>query len=146
MIATSIQSAEQPTFSKPYLEASQLRRLGIDTGHERVVYLDKNSPICRSEGFGAHSRLALKVGEREILATLNIVQQNLLNADEAGLSESAWQSLQPQPGERVVIAHPPSVDSLASVRAKIYGKALDAAALRMIVDDIVAHRYSKVGS
>ena len=144
LLVMSIETVDSPLVSRPRLEASQLRRLGIDTGHERVVYLDKDSPICRSEGFGAHSRLSLRVGEREILATLNIVQQNLLRADEAGLSESAWQSLQPQPGERVVIAHPPSVDSLASVRAKIYGKALDATALRAIVDDIVAHRYSSI--
>lgn len=137
-------TTESLIVSRPRIEASKLRRLGIDTGHERVVYLDRDSPICRSEGFSAHSRLALRVGGREILATLNIVQSQLLGSDEAGLSESAWQSLQPQPGERVVIAHPPSVDSLASVRAKIYGNELNAAALRAIVSDITAHRYSSI--
>lgn len=141
---TFMPATESMNFSRPRLEASQLRRLGIDTGHERVVYLDKHSPICRSEGFGAHSRLSLRVGEREILASLNIVQQDLLRADEAGLSESAWLSLRPEPGERVIIAHPPSVDSLASVRAKIFGKELDAGELQAIIADIVAHRYSSI--
>lgn len=121
-----------------------MRRLGIDTGHEHVVYLDRNSPICRSEGFGPHSRLSVRVGEREILAALNLVQPGWLAEDEVGLSESAWLSLHPQAGERVILAHPPSVDSLAHVRAKIFGKQLDAGALRAIVGDIVAHRYSSI--
>jgi len=131
-------------FARPRLEASQLRRLGIDTGYEHVVYLDHDSPICHSEGFGAHSRLSLRVGEREILATLNLVHADWLDPNEAGLSESAWLSLNPRPGERVVIAHPPSVDSLAHVRAKIFGKELDANAWQAIVRDIVARRYSGI--
>ncbi|MFC5437637.1 thymidine phosphorylase family protein [Rhodanobacter umsongensis] len=121
-----------------------MRRLGIDTGHELVVYLNKDSPICRSEGFGAHSRLELRVGTQRVLATLNIVQDGLLGADEAGLSESAWLALQPGPDERVIIAHPPSVDSLASVRAKIYGRELDGPALHGIIQDIVGNRYSSI--
>ena len=118
--------------------------MGIDTGHEHVVYLGRDSPICRSEGFGPHSRLSLRVGGREILATLNLVQQDWLAADEAGLSESAWRSLHPSPGEKVMIAHPPSVDSLGYVRAKIFGRELDAAAFEAVVRDIVAQRYSAI--
>ncbi len=140
----SMQAVPSPLVSRPHFDAGQLLRLGIDTGHERVVYLDRDSPICRSEGFGAHSRVALRVGEREILATINLVQRNLLAVDELGLSESAWHALLPQPGEQAAIAHPPSLDSLAGVRAKAYGRELDAAALRAIVDDIVAHRYSSI--
>ena len=140
----SVSAAEFETFPRPRLEADHLRRLGIDTGHELVVYLNKDSPICRSEGFGAHSRLELRVGTRRVLATLNIVQDGLLGVDEAGLSESAWLSLQPGADERVIIAHPPSVDSLASVRAKIYGKELDEAAVHGIIRDIVGNRYSAI--
>lgn len=140
----SADATEFETFPRPRLEAGHLRRLGIDTGHEYVVYLNKNSPICRSEGFGAHSRLELRVGARRVLATLNIVQDGLLSVDEAGLSESAWLSLLPGADERVIIAHPPSVDSLASVRAKIYGRELDESALHGIVRDVAEHRYSTI--
>ncbi|KAA0068348.1 thymidine phosphorylase family protein [Rhodanobacter sp. T12-5] len=132
------------TFPRPRLEPGHLRRLGIDTGHELVVYLNRDSPICRSEGFGAHSRLELRVGTQRVLATLNIVQDGLLGADEAGLSESAWLAVQPGADERVIIAHPPSVDSLASVRAKIYGRELDGSALHGIIQDIVGNRYSSI--
>lgn len=144
MSSPLMQSKKTTGFARPRLESNQLRRLGIDTGHEHVVFLQANSPICRSEGFGPHSRLSLRVGEREILATLNLVHKGWLAADEAGLSESAWLSLQPAPGEKVVIAHPPSVDSMAHVRAKIFGKELDAAAFEAIVRDIVQHRYSGI--
>lgn len=140
----SVHATEFETFSRPRLEAGHLRRLGIDTGHEYVVYLNRNSPICHSEGFGAHSRLELRVGARRMLATLNIVQDGLLSVDEAGLSESAWLSLLPGADERVIIAHPPSVDSLASVRAKIYGRELDGPALHGIIQDIVGNRYSSM--
>ncbi|HUB90268.1 MAG TPA: hypothetical protein VMA74_11150, partial [Dyella sp.] len=122
--SSPIQPQKTTGFARPRLEASKLRRLGIDTGYERVVYLDPDSPICRSEGFGPHSRLSLRVGEREVLATLNLAHSGSLAADEAGLSESAWQSLQPKPGEKVVIAHPPNVDSMAYVRAKVFDKEL----------------------
>lgn len=124
--------------------ASRLRRLGIDTGHEHVVYLREDSPICHSEGFGSHSRLELRMGRQRLLATLNIVCADWLGVDEVGLSESAWQSLRPGTDDRVTLAHPASVDSLASVRAKIFGKTLDSSALHAIVGDIVAHRYSNI--
>jgi len=144
-MSTSFTSSKKITgFARPRLEASAWRRLGIDSGYEHVVYLEADSPICRSEGFGPHSRLSLRIGEREILATLNLVQPGWLAADEAGLSESAWLALRPVPGERVVIAHPPNVDSMAHVRAKIFGRQLDAAAFESIVRDIVAHRYSRI--
>lgn len=143
-MSLSISPQKNTGFARPRLEANQLRRLGIDTGYEYVVYLDVDSPICRSEGFGPHSRLSLRVGEREILATLNLVQAGWLTIHEAGLSESAWHSLHPSPGEKVVIAHPPNVDSMAHVRAKVFGKELDAGAFEAIVRDIVAHRYSRI--
>jgi thymidine phosphorylase len=130
------------TTHRPTVGGDRLRRLGIDTGAEHVVYLHHASPICRSEGLGAHARVQLQVGERQLLATLAIVHGELLEPDEAGLSESAWSALQPQPHEHAVIAHPASVESLACVRAKIYGQTLDDAQLHGIVRDIVAHRYS----
>ena len=126
------------------LDGNRLRRFGIDTGAEHVVYLRADSPVCHSEGFGSHSRLELRLGTRRMLATLNIVHGDMLGVDEVGLSESAWHSLEPGHDDRVVLAHPPSVDSLASVRAKIFGKTLTTAELHDIVRDIVAHRYSNI--
>ncbi|MDE2249738.1 MAG: thymidine phosphorylase, partial [Xanthomonadaceae bacterium] len=128
----------------PAIEGSRLRRLGIDTGAEHVVYLRADSAVCHSEGFASHSRIELRLGARRMLATLNTVENDMLALDEVGLSESAWRSLMPGRDERVLLAHPASVDSLASVRAKIFGKTLGEAELHAIVGDIVARRYSNI--
>jgi thymidine phosphorylase len=121
-----------------------MRRLGIDTGAEHVVYLRADSAVCHSEGFASHSRIELRLGARRTLATLNTVEGDMLGLDEVGLSESAWRTLEPGHDERVMLTHPASVDSLTSVRAKIFGKTLTDAELHDIVRDIVAHRYSNI--
>lgn len=119
-------------------------RIGIDTGGEHVVYLPHGSPACHGEGFGPHSRLQASVGSRRLMATLAIVHGNALAPDQIGLCESAWSSLQPAEHDYVTLAHPPSVESLSSVRAKLYGRTLADAELRSIVTDIAAQRYSSV--
>jgi len=69
------------------------RRLGVDTQFEAVVFMHKNCPVCRSEGFAAHNRIVLSAGSRQIIATLYQITTDLLGHDEAGLSESAWTRL-----------------------------------------------------
>lgn len=120
------------------------RRLGIDTQHETVVFMRKDCPICRSEGFTAHARVRLTRGERSIIATLYQVTGDLLSHDEAGLSESAWQRLGLSEGETLSVSHPRPVESLSKVRGKVYGRPLDTADLEEIVTDIVAGRYSDI--
>lgn len=56
----------------------RLRRLGVHTHQEPVVYLREDSPVCRSEGFEAQSRVRLETGVRSIVASLNVVHGNLL--------------------------------------------------------------------
>ena len=69
----------------------EARRLGIDTHHEPVVVLRADAPVCRAEGFEAHARIEVVGAQRSIIATLNILTTGeLLDIDEAGLSESAW--------------------------------------------------------
>jgi thymidine phosphorylase len=119
-------------------------RIGIDTGGEHVVYLPHGSPACHGEGFGPHSRLQVSVGSRRLMATLAIVQGNALAPDQIGLCESAWSSLQPAAHDYVTLAHPTSVESLSSVRAKLYGRTLADGELRAIVTDIAAQRYSSI--
>ena len=124
--------------------ALRLRRLRIDTYQEPVVYMRRDCPICRSEGFAAHSRVHVEHGDRSIIATLNVIDGDLLAPMEAGLSEYAWQLLGAAEGALVHVSHPTPLDSLGSVRAKVYGRKLDATALHSIVSDIVDGRYSAV--
>lgn len=126
------------------LNALRLRRLGIDTYDEPVIYMHVDCPVCRSEGFGSHSRVAIALNGRRIFATLNIVSTDLLSPEEASLSESAWTLLGAEDGDLVAISHPEPVDSLSHVRAKVYGRRLDADAIEAIVTDVVAHKYSDI--
>lgn len=121
-----------------------LRRLGIDTYREAVVYMREDCPVCRSEGFEARSRVLVRHGSNSIIATLNVVKNGLLKPSEAGLSEAAWQLLSANEGDYIELSHPPALESLGKVRSKIYGKHLNAADYREIVSDISKNLYSDI--
>jgi thymidine phosphorylase len=131
-----------PTTGPPARAAHRARRLFIDTGQEAVVYLHRDSELCRSEGFESETRIRVSKGSVGVLATLNVVTNGLLSPAEAGLSESAWSRLEATDGDVLAFDHPQPLDSMGQVRAKIYGQRLDAAALDSIVRDIAAGHYS----
>jgi len=120
----------------------RLRRLGIDTYQEPVLYMHSDCRVCHSEGFEAQSRVELALGGRTIVATLNVVSGDFLASDEAGLSEAAWRLLGAQEGDRVSPRHPAPLESLGHVRAKVYGRHLTQAAITAVIEDVVAGRYS----
>jgi len=120
------------------------RRIGIDTGQEAVVYLHRNSPIVRSEGFSSQARVEVRAGEHTILATLGVVGGGILGPEEAGLSETAWLRLGVTPDERLSFAHAAPLESLSLVRAKIHGRSLLADDFLAIVRDVAAGRYSDI--
>ncbi len=122
----------------------RLRRLGIDTHQELVVYMRADCHICRSEGFTAQTRIQVSSNGRSIIATLGIITGDLLGHGEASLSENAWRLLDAEEGGTVSFAHPPLVESLGLVRGKIYGQRLSARAAQQIIQDIVAGRYADV--
>jgi len=121
-----------------------LRRMGIDTYQEPVVYMRAECPVCLAEGFAAQSRVNVSTSTRTIIATLNVVHGDLLKLDEAGLSESAWQLLAPRDGEKAKVSHPRPLESFRSVRRKVYGAPLSAPEMLRIMEDIVARRYSDI--
>lgn len=120
------------------------RRLGINTHQEAVVYMRTDCHVCRAEGLGSQARVLLVSGERNVIATLHQVSSNLLDADEAGLSESAWARLGVSDGDLIQARHPEPVASLGSVRSRIHGRRLGLPALHSIVSDTVQGRYSDI--
>ncbi len=122
--------------------ALRLRRLGIDTYQELVVYMHRDCHACRAEGFEARSRIRVSLGGRHVVATLNTVLGDLLEPDEASLSESAWSALGAKEGDLVRIGHADPVQSESRLRAKVYGERLSWGDLRGIVDDVVGGSYS----
>lgn len=122
----------------------RLRRLGIDTYREAVIYMREDCSVCRSEGFEAQSRISVRCNSHSIIATLNVVKNGLLASDEVGLSEAAWKLLGAEEGDFIELAHPPALASLGKVRAKIYGKRLGAEDYKEIIGDIAAGRFSDI--
>ncbi|MBF0492497.1 MAG: thymidine phosphorylase family protein [Deltaproteobacteria bacterium] len=122
----------------------KLKRLGIDTHQEAVVYMRDDCPVCRSEGFEAHSRVQVLTSHHQIIATLNIVHDGILDPQEAGLSEAAWKLLSPLEGETATFAHPPPVQSMGHVRAKLYGHRLSGEAMQSIIQDVVEGKYTDI--
>lgn len=126
---------------KPVLK---VRRLGINSQHEAIAFVQQECAACRSEGFSAHSRVLLKNGGAEIFATLHYVTSDLVRIEEIGLSESAWHRLNLRGGEVLTISHPAPLTSFADVRGKIFGQRLTQKPCRQIIQDIVDGRYSDI--
>ncbi|MDG0855844.1 thymidine phosphorylase family protein [Pelomonas puraquae] len=118
-------------------------RTGIDTYQEFVVYMRRDCPACRSEGFTTQARVLLSAaGQRSIVATLSVVEAEWLSSGDAGLSESAWAALGAQPGEPITVSHAPPLYSLSHVRAKVYGHKLGDTEFAEVISDVAAGRYS----
>jgi len=129
------------TRAPPHLKA---RRLGLHTQHEAVVVMRADCHVCRAEGLSARSQVLLTANGRQAYATLFQIDGDVLGEDEAALSEAAWRLLGVAEGDPVTVTHAPALESLSNVRRRIYGQRLDAAALRGIVADVVAGRYTDV--
>jgi thymidine phosphorylase len=122
----------------------RVRRLGVDTQYEAVVFMHKECHVCRSEGFVAHNRVLLRAGDKQAIATLYQVTGDWIAADEAALSESAWTRLRLSEDATITVSHPEPVKSLGFVRSRIYGNSLGEDALTGIVRDIVDGQYSDI--
>ncbi|MBW2384346.1 MAG: thymidine phosphorylase family protein [Deltaproteobacteria bacterium] len=128
----------------------RLRRIGIDTQAEHVVFLHRNAvekgrlglkPLDRVRVISASEEGA---PEREIQGILNFCYDELVAEDEIGLSESAFRDLDVLEGTllQAALAAPP--ESVARVRDKLGGSRLERSDFDAILSDVVHHRYSKV--
>ncbi|MBC5991896.1 thymidine phosphorylase family protein [Pontibacter cellulosilyticus] len=122
----------------------RLRRLGIDTHTEHIIFMRADSPICRSEGFTANTRVAVNYGGRSITATLNVITSGLIGDGEAALSEEAFAKLNVQEGDLITVTHLQPILSFSEVRAKMFGKKLNDTVIQRIISDITRGLYSKI--
>ena len=121
-----------------------LKRLGIDTHHEAVIYLRPDCEVCRSEGFEVFSRVNVQLGERSLIATIHAIQSDLLHHNEASLSEHAWQVLGAHDGAQIHLSHPMPLLSMDDIRAKIEGATLKRPQIDRIIQDTISGRLSEV--
>ncbi|OYX42075.1 MAG: thymidine phosphorylase [Rhodobacterales bacterium 32-67-9] len=121
----------------------RLARAGIDTYRQPVVFMREDCHVCRAEGFAALTRIEVTLGDRSIIATLNVLTDGgWLPSDTAALSEEAWAILQPEPGDRARFSHPEPPESVSAIRAKVYGETLEQDRFDAIVRDVLDRRLS----
>ena len=121
-----------------------IRRLGINTHQEPIVYIRADCHVCRSEGFDAHSRVRLTVDDKHIVATVNVVTQEFLSHREVGLSESAWSLLGAEEGATARLQHAKPAESMSYVRGKLYGQPLTDESTHAIIQDITSGIYTDI--
>lgn len=122
----------------------RVTRAGIDTYQQPVVYMHRDCEVCRSEGFAALTRVCMRVGQRELIATLNVVVTDLLPEDAVALSEAAWNAIQPEPDAVATFHHPDPPHSVGALRAKVFGQRLDEADYLALMRDTVQQRLSDI--
>jgi thymidine phosphorylase len=121
------------------------RKVGIDTYRENVVYLRRNCPVYRAEGFQTLSKVAVRANGTTILAVLNVVDdERIVGELELGLSQEAFTQMQMREGAPVTIAHAEPPQSIASLKRKIAGERLSRDEFVAMVRDIAGYRYSKI--
>lgn len=126
-------------FSPPRLK---IRRVNLDTGRENVVVLSRRSQALRPDVFRGFSRVELRAGDRELLATLLLTDDGIVGVDELGLSEPAFRRFGQPVGSLVSVKPATPPESLDYVRAKVQGHSLQPGEISAIIDDITHYRYS----
>jgi len=122
-----------------------IRRIGIDTWRESVVFLHRECPVVRAAGFQALAKVRVQADGHTLIAVLNVVDDaSICEPRELGLSEEAFRRLGVEPGQpaRIEQAEPPA--SIAALHRKIAGERLERDDLHAIIQDIAAARYSKI--
>jgi thymidine phosphorylase len=127
----------------------RLRRMGIDTQSEHVIFIREDAvkegvlgfkPLDRILVSGEHAETGK---EREVSGVLNFCESPMLDLDEIGLSNVAYIDLglpEGTPLRATLTASPGSIDH---VRRKLHGERLSRGDFDAILDDVVARRYSK---
>jgi thymidine phosphorylase len=109
-----------------------------------MVYTRSDCFVCKSEGFEVEKQVLVSANGHSIIATLNVIQSDILKNDEASLSESAWKQLGIKEGDYITLSHPDPVTSLRHVRSKIHGNNLTQEDFNEIIHDIVLGKYSNI--
>lgn len=121
----------------------KVRQTPIDTYPDNTAFLLRHGNGYSAEQYQALRKIRITSNEREILATLALVDDaRIVGPGEIGLGEQAFRRLACAAGSEVSIeqARPPR--SLEFVRRKIDGDTLGDSELSAVIRDVAEHLYS----
>ena len=81
------------------------KHLGIYTQNEYVVYMREDCHVCISEGFEALTRIRISKQTHTIVASLNIINSDMLLPNQIGLSDAAAKKLNVSEHETLYVSH-----------------------------------------
>lgn len=129
----------------PASQTLKIRRVGIDTWRENVVYMHRDCPVVRAAGFQALSKVEVHANGQTILAVLNVVSdEHIVKGCELGVSEDAFARLGVNDGHSASVSHAEPPQSIAALHRKIAGERLSKEEIHAIIRDVAQARYSKV--
>jgi thymidine phosphorylase len=127
----------------------RLRRMGIDTLSEHVIFIADRAVTAGALGFQPLDRVRVigareKGGEdHEVSGVLNFCLDGGLAPAEIGLSEAAFRDLGLPEGTSVEATHARAPESVERVRRKLRGERLARSDFDAILADVCARRYAK---
>ncbi|MEN8158747.1 MAG: thymidine phosphorylase family protein [Myxococcota bacterium] len=127
----------------------RLRRMGIDTLSEHVIFIAEQAVAVGALGFKPLDRVRVIArradgsGGSEVSGVLNFCLDGGLAADEIGLSEAAFRDLGLPEGAPVEATHTRAPESVERVRRKLRGERLSRRDFDAILADVCARRYAK---
>ena len=122
-----------------------IRRVGIDTFRENVVYLHRDCPVVRAAGFQALSKVSVRANGTTISAVLNVVDdERIVPPCDLGLSEDAFARMNVPEGHVAEVAHAEPPASIVSLHRKIGGERLARDEWIALIGDVAQARYSKI--
>ena len=127
----------------PALPVLRVRAVALDTFHENVVLLPRDSLALRPERLAGQRKVEVAAGRLTLLAVPIICDDpGLVGRGELGVPEPLRHRLGVANGALVTLkpAQPPQ--TLAAVRRKIMGESLADADYAAIARDLAAHRWS----
>ncbi|OIO68702.1 MAG: hypothetical protein COW19_09780 [Zetaproteobacteria bacterium CG12_big_fil_rev_8_21_14_0_65_55_1124] len=96
-----------------------LRSLAIVTYRENVAYMHRDWPFYRAEGFQTLTKLRVSGRHKQILAVLNVVDdEGIVDVEDIALSEEAFAQMGLSEGAMVSIGH---AEPRSSMEAKNTG-------------------------
>ena len=81
----------------------RVRPVKVDTYKENVIFLRKDCPLCRAQGFAALSKVEVRCNGRSVIGVLNVIDESFLAKGEVGLCEYAFRNLGAKPGAEVEV-------------------------------------------
>jgi thymidine phosphorylase len=127
----------------------RLRRMGIDTQSEHVIFIREDAVRAGVLGFKPLDRVLVSgedpasAKQHEISGILNFCEGPMLEPDEIGLSNVAFIDLGLPTGAAIQARLAVSPMSVDHVRRKLRGERLQRSDFDAILEDVVARRYSK---